>query len=69
MPVNLLTSPKSAALLLAMLFAAPVASGGNAADLAIPIKATPRHEQRPPAKSREQLFKEFLDWKRTQQQR
>jgi hypothetical protein len=68
MLANLLTSLKSATKFVAILsFAVLVTSDGYAADLAIPTKATPRREQHPSAKSREQLFKEFLDWKRSQQ--
>jgi hypothetical protein len=45
-----------------------VANGGNAADLPLPINATQR-EKSPVVKTRLQLFKEFLDWKKTQPRR
>jgi hypothetical protein len=42
-----------------------VANGANAADLLVPVNATQR-EKSPVVKTRLQLFKEFLDWKKTQ---
>ncbi len=42
-----------------------VANSGNAADLPVPVNATQR-EKSPVVNSRLQLFKEFLDWKKTQ---
>ena len=50
-------------------FTVLIANVANCADLPLPIKATQRHGEPPAAKTRLQLFKEFLDWKRTQQQR
>ncbi len=50
------------------IFTIAVANYGSAADLRLPINATQRSEKPPATKTRLQLFKEFLDWKKTQRQ-
>jgi hypothetical protein len=51
-------------------FAILVASNANAADLRLPVKAAPRHEQQSTAlEARKQLFEQFLQWLREQEQR
>jgi hypothetical protein len=51
-------------------FTVLAANSGTTADLPLPLKAAQQREELPATKkTRLQLFKEFLDWKRTQQQR
>jgi hypothetical protein len=51
-------------------FTVSAVNSGTTADLPLPLKAAQQREELPATKkTRFQLFKEFLDWKRTQQQR
>lgn len=56
-------------LLTPLAFAILVANSGNAADLRLPISATPRRVEQPSAaEARQQLFEEYLKWLRQHDQ-
>ena len=61
---------RSGRLLAISAFTILVASSGNTADLRLPIKATPRHEQpSSTTEARKLLFRQFLEWLREHDQR